>query len=117
MGEAAAPKPCRSRSSSGPTSSRLDLQMPGTSGLDAIRVRTMSAPWIAVVVLTMFDNECRVLFTAMRAGARGSPGERSERGADLLSSPSPRATWCSGSGVRGRAWRDFSAATLSARAA
>lgn len=48
----------------------MDLQMPAMSGLDAIRDLTHTAPNVAVLVLSMFDNDESV-FTAIRAGARG----------------------------------------------
>jgi DNA-binding NarL/FixJ family response regulator len=48
----------------------MDLQMPGMAGLDAISELARSAPSVAVLVLSMFDND-ESLFTAMRAGARG----------------------------------------------
>jgi DNA-binding NarL/FixJ family response regulator len=48
----------------------MDLQMPATSGLDAIRELTRTAPKVTVLVLSMFDND-ESLFTAIRAGARG----------------------------------------------
>ncbi|GAA4580244.1 response regulator transcription factor [Planotetraspora phitsanulokensis] len=48
----------------------MDLDMPGMNGIDAIRELRRRAPSVAVLVLTMFDND-ESLFTAMRAGARG----------------------------------------------
>jgi DNA-binding NarL/FixJ family response regulator len=48
----------------------MDLDMPGMNGIDAIRELRRRAPGVAVLVLTMFDND-ESLFTAMRAGARG----------------------------------------------
>ncbi len=48
----------------------LDLQMPEMDGLAAIREISRVAPDVAVLVLTMFDDEDS-LFAAMRAGARG----------------------------------------------
>jgi DNA-binding NarL/FixJ family response regulator len=48
----------------------MDLNMPGMNGIDATRELAEIAPRIAVLVLTMFDND-ESLFTAMRAGARG----------------------------------------------
>ncbi len=48
----------------------MDLQMPGTNGIDATRQITTTSPHVAVLVLTMFDDDNSV-FTAMRAGARG----------------------------------------------
>lgn len=48
----------------------LDLQMPELDGFAATRELARAAPEVAVLVLTMFDDEDSV-FAAMRAGARG----------------------------------------------
>ena len=48
----------------------LDLQMPGLDGLAATREITRAVPTVAVLVLTMFNDDESV-FAAMRAGARG----------------------------------------------
>lgn len=48
----------------------MDVNMPGTNGIDATRQLVEAAPHVAVVVLTMFDEDESVL-TAIRAGARG----------------------------------------------
>ncbi|TCC44754.1 response regulator transcription factor [Kribbella capetownensis] len=48
----------------------MDIQMPGMSGIDATREIGRVAPDVAVVMLTMFDDDESV-FAAMRAGARG----------------------------------------------
>jgi DNA-binding NarL/FixJ family response regulator len=48
----------------------LDLQMPELDGFGATREIARLAPKVAVLVLTMFDDEDSV-FAAMRAGARG----------------------------------------------
>lgn len=48
----------------------MDLQMPGRSGVEATREITEVNPAIAVIVLTMFEEDRNVL-AAMRAGARG----------------------------------------------
>ncbi len=44
--------------------------MPGLDGVSAAREITRDAPGVAVLMLTMFDDEESV-FAAMRAGARG----------------------------------------------
>jgi DNA-binding NarL/FixJ family response regulator len=48
----------------------LDLQMPDLDGFAATRELARSAPGVAVLVLTMFEDDDSV-FAAMRAGARG----------------------------------------------
>lgn len=48
----------------------MDLHMPGTSGIDAIGRIARTSPHIAVLVLTMLEDDDS-LFAAMRAGARG----------------------------------------------
>jgi len=48
----------------------MDLQMPGGSGLQAIRQIVQTSPHIRILVVTMFEDDDSV-FEAMRAGARG----------------------------------------------
>ena len=48
----------------------MDLQMPERNGIDATRTIVGDHPGIAVLMLTMFDDDASV-FAAMRAGARG----------------------------------------------
>ena len=48
----------------------MDIQMPGINGMDATRQIVNTSPHIAVLMVTMFDDDHSV-FTAMRAGARG----------------------------------------------
>ena len=48
----------------------MDLNMPGTNGIDATRRIVEAAPHVAVLVLTMFDDDESVL-AAVRNGARG----------------------------------------------
>jgi DNA-binding NarL/FixJ family response regulator len=48
----------------------MDLNMPGIGGIEATRRIVAAGPHIAVVVLTMYDDEDSV-FDAIRAGARG----------------------------------------------
>ncbi|NUP63093.1 MAG: response regulator transcription factor [Nonomuraea sp.] len=48
----------------------LDVQMPGRSGVEAAREVARVAPGVAVLMLTMYDDDESV-FAAMRAGAMG----------------------------------------------
>lgn len=48
----------------------MDLQMPGKSGIEATREILAEAPAIAILMLTLFDDDDSV-FAALRAGARG----------------------------------------------
>ncbi len=48
----------------------MDLQMPVVNGIDATRQIVHTSPHIAVLVVTMYDDDQNV-FAAMRAGARG----------------------------------------------
>lgn len=48
----------------------MDLHMPGGDGVAATRQIVRASPHVAVLVLTMFDDDDSV-FAAMRAGARG----------------------------------------------
>ena len=48
----------------------MDLRLPGLNGIEATRQIVADSPHIAVVVLTMFDDDNSV-FAALRAGARG----------------------------------------------
>jgi DNA-binding NarL/FixJ family response regulator len=48
----------------------MDIQMPDLSGIAAAREIARAAPDVAVLMLTMFDDDDSV-FAAMRAGARG----------------------------------------------
>lgn len=48
----------------------MDLNLPGVNGIEATREVVTTSPHIAVLVLTMFDDEDSV-FSAMRAGAQG----------------------------------------------
>ena len=48
----------------------MDLHMPGTNGIEATRQLRETSPHIAILVLTMFEDD-ESIFAAMRAGARG----------------------------------------------
>ena len=48
----------------------MDLQLPGLHGIEATARITAAHPHVAVLVLTMYDDDESV-FAAMRAGARG----------------------------------------------
>jgi DNA-binding NarL/FixJ family response regulator len=48
----------------------LDIQMPDVDGISAAAEIARAAPGVAVLILTMFDDDDSV-FAAMRAGARG----------------------------------------------
>jgi DNA-binding NarL/FixJ family response regulator len=48
----------------------MDLHMPGLNGIEATRRIVADRPHIAVLVLTMFDDD-DFIFAALRAGARG----------------------------------------------
>ena len=48
----------------------MDLKLPGLDGIEATRKIVAASPHIAVLVLTMYDDDTSV-FAAMRAGARG----------------------------------------------
>ena len=48
----------------------MDVKMPGRNGIDATRQIVSRNPAIAVLVLTMYEDDDSV-FAAMRAGARG----------------------------------------------
>ena len=48
----------------------MDLNMPGVNGVEATRAIVAAHPAIAVLVLTMLDED-EPVFAAMRAGARG----------------------------------------------
>ena len=47
----------------------MDINMPDVNGIDATRQIMKTMPEIAVLIITMFDDD--TVFTAMQAGARG----------------------------------------------
>jgi DNA-binding NarL/FixJ family response regulator len=60
----------------------LDINMPGTDGIEAARQLHRRAPDVRVLMLTMFRDDAS-LFTALRAGARGYVLKDADR-ADLI---------------------------------
>jgi len=48
----------------------MDVQMPGTNGIEATRAIVRENPHVGVIVVTMFEDDDSV-FAAMRAGAKG----------------------------------------------
>ena len=54
----------------GPDVVVMDLEMDGMDGFEATRQLTAESPGVAILVLTMHEND-ETVFSAMRAGARG----------------------------------------------
>jgi DNA-binding NarL/FixJ family response regulator len=95
----------------------MDLHMPGMTGIDATREIRRAAPDVAVLVLTMFDND-ESLFTAMRAGARGylvKGAEQDEIVRAIVAVAAGGAVF--GAGIAERALAYFAAAPSGTRAA
>ena len=95
----------------------MDLHMPDTNGIDATREIRRTAPDVAVLVLTMFDND-ESLFTAMRAGARGylvKGADRDEIVRAIVAVAAGEVVF--GAGIAERALAYFAAAPAGARAA
>jgi DNA-binding NarL/FixJ family response regulator len=95
----------------------MDLHMSGMTGIDATREIRRVAPAVAVLVLTMFDND-ESLFTAMRAGARGylvKGAEQDEIVRAILAVAAGDVVF--GAGIAERALAYFAAAPSGTRAA
>jgi DNA-binding NarL/FixJ family response regulator len=91
--------------------------MPTLSGVDAVRELSRQAPNVAVLVLTMFDND-ESLYAAMRAGARGylvKGAEQDEIERAVRAVAAGEVVF--GAGVASRALAYFSAAPVDGRAA
>jgi DNA-binding NarL/FixJ family response regulator len=48
----------------------MDIQLPGMNGIEAARQIVRASPHIAILMLTMFNDD-QLVFSAMSAGARG----------------------------------------------
>jgi DNA-binding NarL/FixJ family response regulator len=57
----------------------MDLNMPGIDGIEATRRIVATSPHIAVIVLSMYENDDQV-FGALKAGARGYLLKGADRG-------------------------------------
>lgn len=95
----------------------MDLHMPGMTGIQATRELARTAPAIAVLVLSMFDND-ESLFAAMRAGARGYlvKGAEQEQIERAIRSVAAGEVMF-GTGVAARALAYFASAPIGSRAA
>ena len=68
----------------------MDLNMPELDGVEATRRVITNQPTVAVLILTMFDDDDSV-FKAMRAGARGYLLKGADRAESSVPSPRPAA--------------------------
>jgi DNA-binding NarL/FixJ family response regulator len=48
----------------------MDIQMPGANGIEATRTIVHTSPHVGVLMVTMYEDD-NLVFSAMRAGARG----------------------------------------------
>lgn len=95
----------------------MDIRMPGLDGIEATRRLTREMPDVAVVVLTMFEDDDFV-FAAMRAGARGyllKGADEDELARSIRSVAAGQAIF--GPGVAARVLAHFSATDTPARTA
>ena len=95
----------------------MDLHMPGMSGIEAIQTLTVEAPHVAVLALSMLDND-ESLFTALHAGARGYLVKGADRD-EIIRAIHAVADGdvVIGRGIADRALAYFAAAPTSSRAA
>jgi DNA-binding NarL/FixJ family response regulator len=94
----------------------MDLHMPG-SGIEATRQIASAYPQVAVLVLTMIDND-ESLFAAMRAGARGYLLKGAERDEIIHAIRAVRSGQVIfGAGVAAKALAFFTAAPTGGRSA
>ena len=69
----------------------MDLQLPGMSGVDAIRTIRRSDPNARIIVLTMYDGD-EDIHRALEAGAttyllKGSPSDELDRASSATCTP------------------------------
>lgn len=95
----------------------MDLNMPEVSGIEATRRVVSAIPSVAVLVLTMFDED-ETVFAAMRAGARGYVLKEADDGDVLAAIRSvSRGEAIFGPGVARKVLAYFAMATPPAQAA